>query len=262
MINCTGLPPESMDMDADAKMKKFAESLIRQRELRQQQTPQHSRQPQQQQPMRQQQYTNQQQLHNEPRIRRKSTSPKRNRGAFTNINPPSLRSEGVRVESSSDTVSVIRRNDQQNIDARKSPEQEKRKNSGRIRRSSSLSELPQLTNSWSNGGESQQQQSPPFISEESRSVSNSNNHVNQRHLNNVVVNNPMISGPSSSTSSCGTVVPHHVDEDSDGHYDKGGNLLDDVEVPAVVGAGVDDGHIGGQLSRLSRNVVYLAKLLV
>ena len=108
------LPLESMEVDADAKMKMFAQSLIRQRELRQ----------------------------NETRSRRKSSSPKRNPVGVEADTEQGVENKQVYADTKFAVAPVIRRQSvNQDREAVSSPEKIRTKNGRKMRRSSSLSEL-------------------------------------------------------------------------------------------------------------------------
>ena len=255
-----------MEMDADAKMKMFAESLIRQRELRQHQS--------------------RQQQDNTQRVRRKSSSPKRNR-VLEGIN-----SEGNTQGQLKDTeraVPVIKRNE---ISNRKRQDREvvsspdKIKIGSRMRRSSSLSELPL---SYTTGHINSQSESIGPNANIKNLPSNETNTASSNQIKNevgqkqTICNNTesrgataVISGPSSSTSSVGTVVPYnnaYDDEDdyagdSDQHHALSDNdgLLNNLEMGRLASAGAsanslgevtsDAASLGEQFYRLCRKVVF------
>ncbi len=252
-----------MEMDADAKMKMFAESLIRQRELRQHQS--------------------RQQQDNTQRLRRKSSSPKRHQ-TMERIN-----SEGNtqnKLKESERAVPVIKRNDtssrkRQDREDVSSPE--KIKIGSRMRRSSSLSELQLSTTGH------------PDSQSESKSQNTESKNLPTATLNSIGSNKlkieggqkqticsstefrgatAVISGPSSSTSSCHTVVPYNdaYDDDyagdSDQHQALSDNdgLLDHLQAERLASAGAsanslgevtsNAANLGEQLYKLCRKVFF------
>ncbi len=256
-----------MEMDADAKMKMFAESLIRQRELRQQ-------------------HQSRQQQDNTQRVRRKSSSPKRNR-AFEGINSE-VNTQG-QLKETERAVPVIKRNEisnrkRQDRESVSSPE--KIKIGSRMRRSSSLSELPLSSttghiNSQSESiGPNADIKNLPPTETNTASSNQIKNEVDQKQtIGNITESRgatAVISGPSSSTSSCGTVVPYnnaYDDEDdyagdSDQHHALSDNdgLLNHLEMGRLASAGAsanslgevtsDAASLGEQFYRLCRKVVF------